>query len=189
MKGFVLVSEEELYSVQGRGGSSRSGGSSRPSSSRSSSSKPKVSNYISAPYNDKGAVYVHTYMEGVGNTSYTVRGTTKAEAQDKKPEYGDQTYSPVPLPKGTYDVSTTAQKDVAGFGPGYRINASVPTKLDNKTVVNMTDFYVHASPYNNSHGCPVIITAEDKNHGGSASAFTKVSNTIAMSDTVKLAIR
>lgn len=188
MKSFVLVSEEELYSVQGRGGSSSSSSSgSSGSSGGSSYSKPKVSSYISAPYNAMGSVNVTTYTPGEGGKSYTVTGTTYAKAYNAKPEWDGKPYTPVPVPKGTYNVSTTVKPDVAGFGPGYNIQTSVDTKLDKGGVVAMNDNYVHATKYNNTFGCLGIIT--DPSKGGSASAYTRVSNTIANSDTVQLTIR
>lgn len=72
---------------------------------------------------------------------------------------------------------------------GYLVDAKVQTPLSNKDVVGMSDYFVHAIPYNNTFGCPGIITNPDSNHGGSQANWNKFSSTMAFSSSAQIRIR
>lgn len=96
MSKFVSVSEEELYTINGRGGRSSTSSSRSGSSSGDtiSSRLPQSKTYISAPYDSKGPMTVTEVIPGLGSRTYTVMRTTKAAAFNKPPEHNGIPYPP-----------------------------------------------------------------------------------------------
>jgi len=70
-------------------------------------------------------------------------------------------YNPVQLPTGTYTLDSK-KADVAGYGPGIHIDATVTTPIaGSKTTYQANDFFVHATPYDNTNGCVGVKSGMD----------------------------
>ena len=70
-------------------------------------------------------------------------------------------YNPVQLPTGTYTLDSK-KADVAGYGPGIHIAATVTTPIEGtKTTYQANDFFVHATSCDNTNGCVGVKNGMD----------------------------
>jgi hypothetical protein len=111
---------------------------------------------IVVPFNGKGNATV-TNSERYGSKTFTVPVTTLAiSANPKNPpkDAAGKVYTPVPLPKGTYNLGITKSMSNPAYGTGIKINATVVTPYkDGSGSFKANDFFVHPTPYNNTWGC------------------------------------
>lgn len=124
---------------------------------------------ITVPFNSKGTATV-THTERYGSSSFTVPVTTVAKsacAANPPKDSAGKIYTPVPLPKGTYDLGSSKTMSNSNFGTGIKIKVTVNTPYkDGSGSFKANDFFVHPTPYNNTWGCVGVQASE----GSSASA-------------------
>ena len=115
--------------------------------------------HINAPYDSAGDFEVEQrsdcYVE-----RYTVRGTINAAIIRNVPTWEGVSYGPVPLPSGTFQISTELTH--GSLISGYHIDVNVPTVLSNGRQVAMNDYFVHATSYPNTWGCAGVQTDWDR---------------------------
>jgi hypothetical protein len=115
---------------------------------------------IIVPFNSQGTATV-TNSERYGSKTFTVPVTTVAVSKNPNNPPTDKAgkiYTPIPLPKGTYNLGGAKAMSDATYGTGIKIQATVVTPYKNSPgSFKANDFFVHATPYSSTWGCVGVV--------------------------------
>jgi hypothetical protein len=135
---------------------------------------------IIVPYNGTGTATV-TNSERYGSKTFTVPVTTVAiSANPNNPpkDSSGKTYTPVPLPRGSYNLGQTKAMSNEAFGTGIKINAIVTTPYkDGSGSFRANDFFVHPTPYRNTWGCVGVQSSPQSSASANMAKIINAYNT------------